>query len=41
MLNHSLAGERDEPREHETRSHEFMQTGRTSGDPNSKPEKNS
>jgi hypothetical protein len=41
MLNLSLAGEREEPREHETRSHEIMQIGHASGDHNSQPEKNS
>jgi len=40
-LNLSLAGEREEPCEHATRSHEIMQPGRAASDQNSKPDKNS
>jgi hypothetical protein len=41
ILNLLLAGEREESREHATRSHETMQIGRTSGGQSSEPEKNS
>jgi hypothetical protein len=40
-LNLSLAGEREEPRKHAIRSHEFMQPGRAAIDQNNKPGKNS